>query len=134
MAQIAFSIRMDETLKRDFGKFCSDVGMPMSTAFVVFAKETLKDNRFPFVISPVPQLERELMPTEIKANAIAGARRERSEQIRLRAKKSWESMRAQVQEQYAERPEPTLDEINEWIAETRMEQREADSKGRLVHR
>ena len=51
MAQAAFSIRMDEDLKRDFGQFCENVGMNMTTAFVVFAKATVRERRFPFEIS-----------------------------------------------------------------------------------
>ena len=50
MAQVAFSIRMDEDLKRDFSQFCSDIGMSMSTAFVVFAKACLREGRIPFKI------------------------------------------------------------------------------------
>ena len=50
MAQVAFSIRMDENLKRDFSAFCDDVGMSMSTAFVIFAKETLREQQIPFGI------------------------------------------------------------------------------------
>ena len=50
MAQAAFSIRMDEDLKRDFGQFCENVGMNMTTAFVVFAKAAVRDRRFPFEI------------------------------------------------------------------------------------
>ena len=42
MAQTAFSIRMDDALKRDFSQFCENIGMTMSTAFVVFAKAALR--------------------------------------------------------------------------------------------
>ena len=50
MAQVAFNIRMDEDLKKEFGQFCSDVGMTMSTAFVMFAKETLREQQIPFPV------------------------------------------------------------------------------------
>ena len=50
MAQVAFSIRMDEDLKKDFSEFCDDVGMSMSTAFVIFAKACLREGRIPFEI------------------------------------------------------------------------------------
>ena len=50
MAQTAFSIRMDEDLKRDFSEFCNDIGMSMTTAFVVFAKACLREGRIPFEI------------------------------------------------------------------------------------
>ena len=51
MTQTGFSIRMDNNLKRDFGAFCEDVGMTMSTAFVIFAKTVLRERRFPFEIT-----------------------------------------------------------------------------------
>ena len=50
MAQTAFSIRMDEGLKRDFSQFCENIGMTMSTAFVVFAKAALRSRKIPFEI------------------------------------------------------------------------------------
>lgn len=59
MAQTAFSIRMDEDLKRDFGQFCNEVGMSMTTAFVVFARKTLNERRIPFVIDSPKESEKE---------------------------------------------------------------------------
>ncbi len=50
MAQTSVNIRMDEDLKRQFNAFCKDVGMTMTTAFNVFAKKTVKENRIPFEI------------------------------------------------------------------------------------
>ena len=50
MAQTAFSIRMDDALKRDFSQFCENIGMTMSTAFVVFAKAALRNRKIPFEI------------------------------------------------------------------------------------
>ena len=40
MAQTNVNIRMDEQLKKDFDKFCEDIGMTMTTAICVFAKKT----------------------------------------------------------------------------------------------
>ena len=56
MAQTAFSIRMDEDLKRDFSQFCENIGMTMSTAFVVFAKAALRDRRIPLRFTTVQNL------------------------------------------------------------------------------
>ncbi len=39
MAQTNVNIRMDEQLKKDFDKFCEDIGMTMTTAICVFAKK-----------------------------------------------------------------------------------------------
>jgi len=54
MIRSTFSIRMDEGLKREFNQFCDNVGMSMSTAFVVFAKTAVRERRFPFEIARVP--------------------------------------------------------------------------------
>ena len=35
MAQTSISVRMDEDLKKQFDEFCSDVGMNMTTAFLL---------------------------------------------------------------------------------------------------
>ncbi|MCD8180109.1 MAG: type II toxin-antitoxin system RelB/DinJ family antitoxin [Firmicutes bacterium] len=51
MAQTNVNIRMDEDLKRQFEKFCSDIGMSMTTAFCVFAKKAVRDRRIPFEIT-----------------------------------------------------------------------------------
>lgn len=48
MAQTNVSIRMDAELKKQFEAFCADVGMSMTTAFTVFAKRVVRENRIPF--------------------------------------------------------------------------------------
>ena len=50
MAQTSINIRMDEDLKKQFDAFCSDIGMSMSTAFCVFAKTAVREQRIPFEI------------------------------------------------------------------------------------
>ena len=45
------NIRMDADLKKQFESFCSDVGMTMTTAFNLFAKKVVRENRIPFEIS-----------------------------------------------------------------------------------
>ena len=51
MAQTNINIRMDEELKRQFEMFCQDVGMSMTTAFTVFAKAAVREQKIPFEIS-----------------------------------------------------------------------------------
>lgn len=51
MANTNINIRMDAELKQQFETFCSDVGMTMTTAFNLFAKKTVRENRIPFEIS-----------------------------------------------------------------------------------
>jgi len=115
MSQTAFSIRMDEGLKRDFSQFCENIGMTMSTAFVVFAKAVLRCRRIPFEICDYGE------PHDAE-----------KAQSRLAAKRAFESMRAEVQERYKDVPEPTLDEINAEIARVRHERHERLSREREV--
>lgn len=51
MAQTNVNIRMDEDLKKQFEAFCSEVGLNMTTAFNVFARATVRQQRIPFEIA-----------------------------------------------------------------------------------
>ena len=51
MADTIVSIRMGSELKNQFEAVCSDVGMTMTTAFVLFAEKTVSEHRLPFEIS-----------------------------------------------------------------------------------
>lgn len=50
MAQTNINIRMDAELKKQFEAFCADVGMSMTTAFNIFAKKAVRENRIPFEV------------------------------------------------------------------------------------
>lgn len=54
MAQTNVNIRMDEDLKKQFDKFCSNIGMTMTTAICVFVKKTVKEQKIPFEITGDP--------------------------------------------------------------------------------
>lgn len=54
MAQTNVNIRMDEDLKKQFDKFCSSIGMSMTTAICVFAKKAVKEQKIPFEITADP--------------------------------------------------------------------------------
>ena len=51
MAQTNINIRMDEDLKKQFDKFCSSIGMSMTTAICVFAKKAVREQKIPFEIT-----------------------------------------------------------------------------------
>ena len=53
MAQTNINIRMDTQLKKQFEEFCSNVGLTMSTAFNVFAKTSVRQQKIPFEITTV---------------------------------------------------------------------------------
>lgn len=47
MAQATINIQADADLKQDFERLCRDVGMNPSTAFTVFMKQSVRDNKLP---------------------------------------------------------------------------------------
>lgn len=51
MAQATFSVRMDDSLKKQFDLLCSDFGMTASTAINVFARAVVRERRIPFEIA-----------------------------------------------------------------------------------
>ena len=51
MSQSTFSIRMDEDLKKQFDKVCEEMGMSATTAFNIFARAVVRENRIPFEIT-----------------------------------------------------------------------------------
>ena len=54
MAQTTVSVRMDDTLKRDFDTVCNDLGLSMSTAITMLAKKMTREERLPFDVSIDP--------------------------------------------------------------------------------
>lgn len=58
MAQTNINIRMDENLKQQFDHLCSELGLNMTTAFNIFAKTMVRQQRIPFDVSlDVPNAE-----------------------------------------------------------------------------
>lgn len=51
MAQTTFTIRMDEDVKREFNALCENIGLTMTTAFCVFAKKAISEQRIPFELT-----------------------------------------------------------------------------------
>lgn len=51
MAQTNINIRMDEELKRQFEALCQNIGMSMTTAFTIFAKKMVSENKVPFALT-----------------------------------------------------------------------------------
>lgn len=51
MATTNITIRMDENLKRQAEELFSDLGLSMTTAFIVFTKQAVREQRLPFAIS-----------------------------------------------------------------------------------
>ena len=51
MAQTSINIRMDDTLKQQFDHLCNELGLNMSTAFTIFAKTMVRQQRIPFDVA-----------------------------------------------------------------------------------
>ena len=51
MGQTTFSIRMDESLKRQFDALCAEFGMNVTTAFTIFARAVVREREIPFKIT-----------------------------------------------------------------------------------
>ena len=94
MGQAMFSVRMDESLKQQFDKFCTEFGMNMSTAINVFARAVVREKKIPF---------------EIVASS--------SELTRKDAINAFEELRAQAQKSSAKGM--TIEEIDAEIRKTR---------------
>lgn len=58
MAQATFSVRMDETLKRQFDTLCADFGMNATTAFNIFARAVVRERKIPFAIQASEEITR----------------------------------------------------------------------------
>lgn len=51
MAQTNVNIRMDESTKIAFDKFCDEIGLSVSAAFNIFAKTVVREQRIPFALT-----------------------------------------------------------------------------------
>ena len=61
MAQTMVNFRMDEDLKKNMESTCKELGMNMSTAFIIFAKKVAREKRIPFDVSVDPFYSEENM-------------------------------------------------------------------------
>ncbi len=57
MATTNITIRMNEELKKQAEELFSDLGLNMTTAFTMFAKQAVREQRIPFMISRTPNQE-----------------------------------------------------------------------------
>ena len=94
MSQATLSMRVDDTLKKNFDSICDDFGFTSTAAITVFMKTVVRERRIPF---------------EIKAYS--------KEQINKDAWEAFLEMRAAAAE--AGLQDMTLDEINAEIQEAR---------------
>lgn len=100
MAQVSMTVRMDSQLKQNFDSLCSRMGLSVNAAINIFANAVVRTRSIPFRISANPA--------------------ELDDQT-LRDFREFKKMVAA-----SDRPELTLDEINEEIRLTREERNERE--------
>lgn len=54
MARTSISFRIDEDLKSDLEEICEDMGMSLSTVFIIFAKKLARERKMPFEVDSDP--------------------------------------------------------------------------------
>lgn len=54
MARTSISFRIDEDLKSDLEEICEDMGMSLSTVFIIFAEKLARERKMPFEIDSDP--------------------------------------------------------------------------------
>ena len=54
MSQTMVNFRMDEELKKGMEQACKEMGMSMTTAFIIFANKVSKERRIPFEVAADP--------------------------------------------------------------------------------
>lgn len=101
MSQATISIRVDQTLKKNFDLLCEAFGLSATAAFNIFMKAVVREKRIPF---------------EIRADM--------GDPSRQKAMDAFEAMRRSLAESGT--TEMTLDQINAEIKAARDERKEKD--------
>ena len=47
-------IQMEDELSKELHQVCEDIGLPVSAAFLIFAKRVARDRKIPFELSAAP--------------------------------------------------------------------------------
>ena len=73
MAQATLSMRVDETLKKNFDSICDDFGFTSTAAITVFMKTVVRERRIPFEIkaSTKEQINKDAWAAFLKMRAAA---------------------------------------------------------------
>lgn len=106
MAQTAFTVRMDLETKKRFDELCKDFGMSANTAFNIFARTVVKQEKIPFEV----ESEREI----------------RQKELSLRFGEVVDELRAEALRNGVS--DMTLEEINSIIKETRAQMKKEEKK------
>jgi DNA-damage-inducible protein J len=51
IAMVTVSLRFDDDMKMELDKMCDEMGMNLTTLFMIYAKKVLRDRKIPFEIA-----------------------------------------------------------------------------------
>ena len=61
------SLRFDDEMKKELDAMCDDMGMNLTTFFMIYAKKALRDRRIPFdIVAPIDPFYSESNVSNIK--------------------------------------------------------------------
>ena len=60
MSKISVNVKLDEDLKKDFEKICDDLGITMTAAFTMLAKQMVREQRIPFEVTMNPSSDQRM--------------------------------------------------------------------------
>ena len=119
MSGVNITIRIDEDTKKQADELFSELGMSISTAFNIFLKQAIREQRLPFTVT---KNSYDILP-EAAAESVAtyGAALKPYSRNTLDAVAAVEHMHATAEKNGLS--DMTLDEINEIISKVRLERK-----------
>ncbi|MGN0164132.1 MAG: type II toxin-antitoxin system RelB/DinJ family antitoxin [Candidatus Ornithomonoglobus sp.] len=61
------SLRFDDNMKKDLDEMCAEMGMNLTTFFMIYAKRALRDRKIPFdIVAPIDPFYSEANMAQIK--------------------------------------------------------------------
>lgn len=61
------SLRFEDEMKKELDAMCDEMGMNLTTFFMIYAKKALRDRRIPFdIVAPIDPFYSETNMTQIK--------------------------------------------------------------------
>ena len=62
------SLRLDDDMKKELDIMCDEMGMNITTFFMIYAKRALRDRRIPFAVEAAP-----VAPTSVNAEMMTAS-------------------------------------------------------------
>ena len=69
------SIRLEDDMKKELESLCDDMGMNLSTLFVIYAKKVLRERRIPFEVAAPPVFDPDKLDWDRIGKQLAEAER-----------------------------------------------------------